>query len=180
MTRDAILRTFTALERAGLRTPTAIQADLTESADLWAAVLADIDESALRAALLVYLRTPDGRFWPTPGALLALVPGRQSEATVQDEGVDAWAQLLRSIRRWGQMRPPGTEWALDEDPDRADAIAAGLDGIGGWSAACALPVNDAPARRAFIDGYLARRQRQVRDVATAGPMRPALTGGSRG
>jgi hypothetical protein len=112
---------------------------------IWQDVLSDLDDQAFEQAIFAYLRgtTP---FWPLPGQLLQVAPGRKVKA-ISDAG-EAWGELLRMASDHGRQEPPGERWQLSDDPDRNRRLSSGLQAVGGWRALCDSTARDHTAHRA--------------------------------
>lgn len=167
LTQDDIHQAFAVLAASGLRAPDAWDSPeaLERAMQAWAQVLADLRPLELQTAIVSYLRSPDCRFWPMPGQLLA-----QVRPTDADDADSAWGDLCAGHRRWGFYRPPALaesagEWALDPDDARAAAMACGLAALGGWTQFALRSDDDNTAMRAsFRAAYRAHRQRRQHEA----------------
>ena len=162
-THDGVLNVFAALAQGGCRPPPAFSPE--KALPVWLAVLQDVDDGEIQASCVVYLRSREP-WWPTPGVLMALRPGR-------DQGIDdadcAWGELQALVRKHGSYRPPWTSegpapspehWVLHRDPRRRVAMEEGLRALGGWSKHCASLIDQEPACRAsFRAAYRSAWQR---------------------
>jgi len=172
---------FAALKAGGCKPPADFETDegLGFALEVWLAVLSDLDgRSELLELVVLYLRRPGSRWWPTPGQLLEL------RAAPADDALECWALFLAMVRKYGKSAPPvrlsalesslqqhGTfekeagrplypiPWAMGENELQDAAMWAGLEALGGWRAACAMRENDAPSRATFRDAYRARAAR---------------------
>lgn len=128
--------------RRGRLTPPPEHADPAEKAacaQLWCAVLADIDDDLVMTAALRHLRAGDreSSFWPTPARLLSLVtdPGHAS-------GTAAFGRLLHLAERHGSSgrpQPPnlGDPYRLAAAGSVEEAARTrGVEAVGGWAALC--------------------------------------------
>lgn len=111
-TPDGVMACWEVLESAGLARPWPTPEESTRSAQVWAAVLADVPDQRLASLCIAWLRSPDARFgrWPLPGALLAALPQREDV----DDADDAWAEAMGLIRLLGVSRCPSTVAALED------------------------------------------------------------------
>lgn len=185
LTVNTVLRAFRMLESSGLRPPPIYGTDAgrAESVEAWCLILGDLHDEELVRAVALYCRSNE-RFWPTPGALLALLHAGTPGAVTAD---DAWGCLLDCLRRHGSYATPlalgqdpddlpsyATPFRLHDDPEVEARMHAGLRAIGGWSAMRELPASpseQAPTAAAFRRSYEAAERRKQ---ATA---LPALTDG---
>jgi hypothetical protein len=112
------------------------------------------------AAAIAYLRTPDSTWWPAPGRLLALTPGRAAEEI--DDAPEAWAFVMKVISERGRDRPPPKDWAPFQDSARDEALRSALKTVGSWYDLCSLEISvlETSIRASFRDAYRAARQRQ--------------------
>lgn len=149
--KDAIEMGLAALATAGCPAPPAhLQEGGMEAAvKLYQALLPDLDDQAFEEAVFAYLRGGSA-FWPTPGQLLQVAPGRRVK-TISDAG-EAWGELLRMASDHGRQDPPGERWSLSDDPDRNRRLASGLQAVGGWQALCNSHTRDHTAHRAAFRG----------------------------
>lgn len=102
--RRTIAIVFATLEAGGVRQPPSFGSEVgwNFALDLWAGILSDTSAEDLVAATTSFLRSPEARFWPTPGQLLEHVPGRRSF-----EDADAtWGEVLTAAGRKGRANPP--------------------------------------------------------------------------
>jgi hypothetical protein len=130
-TKEAIIKAVGALQALGVqggpdrRDPGAIRI----VAEVWSRVLAPLSDGQLEACVVAWVAQPGdvGRWWPTPGGLLALEPSRRL-AAVDDSG-EAWGRVLRLAER-GQLFPRygGPQAVL------TPAEQAGVDACGGRDA----------------------------------------------
>lgn len=111
-TTDEVMACWQVIEAAGIPRPFPTVDAATRSAQVWAAVLADVSGQRLAELTTAWLRSPEARFrtWPMPGALLHALP---DPATI-DDADDAWADAMALIRQWGADRCPSTPAALDD------------------------------------------------------------------
>lgn len=140
-----------------------------EFARLWSAVFVDVEDEQLKVAVLAWIRKPgrDAAFWPKPGQLLELVPGRR-ELEV-DTADHAWGVLQQMIQLHGSYKPPnvpdpvyGRTWTWPDTVD-AEAMDDALMTMGGWKAACLADEDQKMAdRHSFRGTYRAMvRRRQI-------------------
>ena len=151
-TLNAILLAFTSLESAGFLLPRTMETDegLAKGGMVWSEVLHDVADEDFAAAVVTFMREAQARWWPTPGQLLQLVPGRRLAAI--DDADDAWGQVCRLARVHGSYVPP----------ELTMAQAVGVNAIGGWRAFCVLDeADDAAARAAFRNAYRGAKQRAL-------------------
>jgi hypothetical protein len=127
-------------------------------AQTWAAVLADLDDATLQAAVLTHLRDPDAcQFWPQPGKLLAATPQRRQLAAVDPETL--WGQCLELASRYGSYNIGA---AMANLPEPQDVTAAALHAIGGLRVLCVTHYEEHAALRAsFRAAVKASVSRQV-------------------
>lgn len=143
--------------------------------EVWAKVLAPIDDSQLEAAVLAWVAQPSdaGRFWPTPGNLLALEPSRQLAAV--DDSAEAWAHVVE-LARHGKLysRYGGTLASL------SPAVEAGVEACGGREAIATSPYDahvwmQAAFRRAYTSakatGAIREQHPQLTDGEAQGFLR---------
>jgi hypothetical protein len=164
-----VMAIFVMLESGGLRPPEVWQKPENRriAVEVWQGALGDIGPQQLRVAAVAYLRTPSP-FWPTPGQLLALIPGRP-EANLDDSD-EAWGIVMEGISKHGWSSPPTPmgnpigdgKWRYCEEEARCKAIEAGVQAAGGWRALC-LGQEDqmAPARASFRAAYRTVMQRRA-------------------
>jgi len=178
----AVSLAFAALEAAGSKPPASHATD--EGLDLairvWVGILGDLEAAELLAAVVRYLRGPDCRWFPPPGVLLDLVPGRR----LLDDSDASFGEVLELVRRYGRGNPPTPAtrleakrehqreaWALDaEDLDRDQALHDGIGSCGGWRGLCDMTQAQLGANRAaFRSAYRGTRERfhGERDTAVA-------------
>ena len=113
----------------------------TKLATVWHALLVDVTDEQLSAALASYLRDPEGQWYPQPGLILAHVPGRKAASI--DNSDELWGSVMMAIRSIGYYGSP--QWT---GPD-AEAIQAGIQALGGWQHLCSTLTEDqVPAHRA--------------------------------
>lgn len=119
-TTDGVMACWEVLESAGLARPWATPEEATRSAQVWAAVLADVPDGRLASLCVAWLRSSEAKYgrWPLPGALLAALP---DQAQV-DDADDAWGEALGLIRLLGIDRCPATVAELE---DRRARLRAG-------------------------------------------------------
>ena len=106
-------------------------------ATMWSALLADVSDVHLAAALASYLRDPKVCQWyPQPGQIIARVPGA-SEANGDDAEI-AWGECLKAVRQAAMVvlyPNPGQRFDIRKlirgDRSRQDAVSAALDAIDG-------------------------------------------------
>jgi hypothetical protein len=122
--KHVIVKLFALLTAAGCRPPASV--DAVDMLPVWQMLLSDVDDDAMIAAAGVYLRRADSTWWPTPGALIALIPGR-APIDDADEAYGALNALAKNAT--GHMPPE----VLSEDPRRAAGLAAALAALGGWT-----------------------------------------------
>jgi hypothetical protein len=122
------------------------EAQLTR-AQVYCEHLADLPLEQVEGAIAHAIRT-GGDFLPTISALRGIV----AEAACKLPGVDeAWAEVMRQVRRVGRYRSPS--WS-------SPSIAAAVDGVGGWQAICNAE-NEGIIRAHFARAYEASRGRAV-------------------
>ncbi|MFH1464719.1 MAG: hypothetical protein ABIO70_10065 [Pseudomonadota bacterium] len=162
ITRAHILQLFALLEAGGCRPQPTLGSDdfLDVAVATWSALLADLEPEELMAAAVAFLRTPDSNWWPTPGRLLSLTPGRAADEI--DDAPEAWALVMRALHDQGRDRPPPKDWAPFGNPARDEALRWALKSIGYWRDLCLqdIGVLETSIRAAFRDAYRAARQRQ--------------------
>lgn len=137
------------------------------SVEPWYDLLADLDGTTVRRALLTWAADPE-RSWPPQS------PGDLRGATAEVDRVDwteAWAELARTVRRHGRYVPRP---ALPELLDRY------VDSLGGWQQTCStLDPTNATQRAQFRDYWADASRRavvaQAREIATT--ILPELTTG---
>lgn len=133
------------------------------SVGTWYALLADLDGSAVLAAIVAWANDPD-RVWP-PGS-----PGELRAAAEPDDApwTDAIAELAVAVRRHGRYAPR---------PALPDVLDAYVDSMGGWTAVCSrFDPSDPTIRAQFRDHYNAttRRERRTAAAALSAAILPAL------
>jgi hypothetical protein len=162
ITAAHIHQLFALLEAGGCRPPRSLDSDefLDAAVALWSVVLADLEPEDVVAAAIGYLREPDSSWWPTPGRILTLAPGRA--AAEIDDAPEAWALVMKEIRERGRERPPPKDWAPFNDPDRDEALRWALKTAGCWYDLCLqeIGVLETSIRASFRDAYRSARQRQ--------------------
>lgn len=117
--------------------------------DLWTIAFADDDAATVRQAVIRYMTSAQGRFWPTLADILT--PLHAAAASDADQ---AWAAVAGQIRAVGRYAVPHFA-----DPAVAEVVAAI-----GWSALC----DGRPdvVRGQFLRCYATLRDRR-RDAAAA-------------
>lgn len=172
LTADHVLAAFKLLSAARLRHDYANGQEMRESAEVYAAVLADMTPDQLRDAVLAYLRKPLAkdqfvRLWPDPGALLAAAPGasaakstrRQLKADAKGR-FDAVLKLAaRPGRTGGGRNKSDVEFAelVDAEGERGGdlvAFRAGVKAMGSWRALCDRDPTPFDANQ-FAEAYVA-------------------------
>ena len=184
VTKQTIMTVFATFRAAGCRMPSnhSQRQGLELGLTVWAALLADVSAPDLLAAAATYLRTDQAQWFPVPGTLLALIPGRR----LFDDADEVWGLVLASASTHGRRNPPKRAdvlsvmsplelgihtplvWALDpEDLERDAAIHAGIRAVGGWRVVCGQVDN--AIRAAFRNAYRGARERKQfdRDTKTA-------------
>ncbi len=201
--RFDVTTAFATFAAAGCRPPKAHETDegLEFALRVWTAALADLDRDTLLELVIAFVRSPGSKWWPTPGELLAL-----RGSVGDDDALEQWGRLLGLLSSYGRANPPTLPseyeralelwnagealpayppWVLSTDADVDAGMRAGLEGLGGWRAACKMSDrNEVANRAAFRDGYRSSRSRRSRGLereavaAIAGGTLPAmLTGG---
>lgn len=130
----------------------------------WALLLADLDASDVKAALLRFLGS--SKWLPSPAELRGIVA--ESKHGRRRPGADAWGDVLRAVSQFGSYRSP-----TFADP----LVARAVDALG-WRELC-LSENAVSDRARFVELYdrLASAAAEDRAVASLpGAARPALPG----
>ena len=164
MTVNDIAVVFETLRAGGLKPLFRTDEDILAAMRVWALVLSDITPEELMRAAIYYLRLPPSEskgFWPTPGKLLVLVPGRE----IDNDGDGAWGDLLYLVRKHGHYDGPrrpggdGDGWTVDEQTWR------GIQACGGWRELCMTTSSTMAAQRAaFRTAYISAGVRRVRQI----------------
>lgn len=202
---QVIGRIFDTLEAGGLRPPwagrEALEADRLAlvALETWTALLADQTPEALIRAAGAYLRSGE-RYWPTPGALLALIP-ESSWAAPPAAALFEWT-ISKAARGWTSARVLTTaesQWGAEiRRPLRAGLAAVGgvqglgrapIEGASGQIARATLlkswreayqPAADRAAQTARTGITESAARQLLADLAAAGGRRLALAdGGTR-
>ena len=162
ITRVHIQQLFSLLEAGGCRRPRTLDSNefLEAAAILWSVVLADLEPYEMVAAAMAFLRGPDSSWWPTPGRILTLVPGRAADEI--DDAPEAWAFVMKALQDRGRDRPPPDDWSPFKNGDRDEALRWALKAIGSWRDLCVqeTSVLETSTRASFRDAYRAARQRK--------------------
>lgn len=169
MTIESIKAAFEALLDAGVAPPDRYTTDegMAAGIETWRTLLADVSDEALLSAVAAYLRTPEGRFWPAPGQVLAHVPGSPAAA---DDADAAWVLVQQHVVRHGTWWPPGETWDWPGDAATRVRFRAAIDAAGGWERVCtASPPAHAAVRRAFLDAW-----RALARLPASSPLRKAI------
>lgn len=190
---DGIRGAFVVLERAGLaQRPYTNGEEAVQVRNVWMALMADLDDHDLFAAVITYARSA-AKFWPTVGQLVQLA---QADAPDPDDGEAELAAVRRLIQRNdpelfaggvapGSPCPPGCWW-LHDHPGRRAAREEAAAAAGGFPA---LTGGTEEARRradrTFVGVYksVVQEQRSARDRQYIDAMLPRLlrsTGADRG
>lgn len=150
LSKQAVRTMFATLLMAGCRPPeTWATMDREAAVTLWHTLLSDLTDDVLTQAVISYMRSPEAKWWPTAGALLALTPKKQLEQL--DDSDEAWAATIRMIRRYGRARKPE---AFHDDESKHARIKAGVGACGGWVALCNAQESTLTAHRAaFRSAY---------------------------
>jgi len=144
LSKQAVRTMFATLLMAGCRPPeTWATMDREAAVTLWHTLLADLTDDVLTQAVISYMRSPDAKWWPTAGALLALTPEKQLEQI--DDSDEAWAETISLIRRRGRGRRPTR---YHDDDSKHVRIKAGIGACGGWVALCNAQESTLTAHRA--------------------------------
>ena len=145
-TKEAIRTAFQTFVALGLREMPATPEELRARIEVWAALLPDISDADLEAAVVAYLRDPtDSEFFPrTPGKLLKFAPNRATP----DEADELFPAVMRYMddhpKRWHDPSNPhisydhpyrGTVPVPRPPPPwteaQAEAVSRATDAIGG-------------------------------------------------
>lgn len=179
------------LEGAGVPRPWPSEEETEHALNVWQTLLSDIPDERLTALTVAWLRSPESRFrlWPTPGGLLAALPGPDSI----DDADEAWADVLSLLSWRGRDRCPASVDELETlrgqvvaalakasgdadrhhrltkalerlpraDRARSEALLAGVAACGGWRALGSCEDESAlmAHRASFRAVYRAHRQR---------------------
>ena len=168
---SAIIRSLQTLRRNIRAGEVPALDDLPELAADWMAILSDVSDDGLSAAVVAWLRGACP-FWPTPGQLLALVPVRQLAAL--DDAAEAWAHVKGWIRCNGYREPIAGQ--LDPVDARRDAaMLAGLRALGGAAVWGQMATEAEPFTAKRFEG----EYREGRTRAAVVAEHPALLGAAR-
>mgnify|MGYP003628197062 CR=1 FL=1 len=176
LSKQAVRTMFATLLMAGCRPPeTWATMDREAAVTLWHTLLSDLTDDILTQAVIGYMRSPDAKWWPTAGALLALTPEKQLEQI--DDSDEAWSATIGMIRRYGRGRRPPK---YHNDGSKHARIKAGIGACGGWVALCNAQESTIIAHRAsFRAAYRSCKVRAVinkeqRAIETVFPMHKLL------
>lgn len=128
---------------------------------LYEAMLADLDVKVARAAAQRLIAT--SKFLPTISEIREACADQRHGAP--RSGEEAYAELMRSVRRHGRNYGQGEPRFADPNISRAIAV------WGSWNDLCASPVDDPGGRARFIELYEALSGR-VRQDLVAGASLP--------
>ena len=139
--KKALIEIFAVFSRSGLRNgPADNPADVI---DTWEVILSDLTPEELQAASLAWLRDPiQGRWWPTPADLRALVPrlaagGLALEEADAETGRDYWPEVVRQAGSIGRSHPRWAEQlAARIGVADVDRLSQAIEASGGWQALC--------------------------------------------
>ena len=175
---EVIAWIFDTLEAGGLRPPWAGR-ETTEADRLalvaletWTALLGDQTPEALIRAAGGYLRSGD-RFWPTPGALLALVP-ESSWAAPPAAALFEWV-ISKAARGWTSSRvltTAETQWGLEV----RRPLRAGLAAVGGVQGLGRAPIEGGDRQSQITRATLLKSWREAYQPAADRAAQTARTG----
>lgn len=181
--RATILQCFGVILGAGISAPKTWDDPATgaQSRDLclelWDLCFAAVDDVTLRVAVTSYINGRDGRFWPIPGQITALLDrARVATGTGPPPLLDpdaAWGLVDRAVRTHGSYRPPnrphdghGPSWVLHEDPGQCAPLDAAVAAVGGWQTLCQRETDDRAIPAAFRRAYEAAVTREREEAPT--------------
>jgi hypothetical protein len=128
MTRRAVLTQFRALERCCSRVPYNDEAEAEDHVGDWLRVLEGLSDEQLEAAVTAWMRSPKGRFWPSPSELLQLAPrsgGPTLSPVSEDWPGKLWASLP-SLKRFELLEQAG-DVGCAQHPDGGPEIRVSCD-----------------------------------------------------
>ncbi len=123
----------------------------------WAAVLADVPPDQMQIAVLRYSRSPESRWWPTPGVLVGLI--EDANRASDDNADEMWGRLVGAVSSRGRSRPPTEEQPLHPDAAINQKMLAGVEACGGWRNLCVSTHRELMANRAAFRGAYEARQK---------------------
>jgi hypothetical protein len=96
-TKEAIVKAIGTLQALGVQSgpERGNPAALRLVVEVWAKVLEPLTDAQLESCVVAWVAQPTdaGRWWPTPGNLLAIEPTRQLAAI--DDSAEAWGRILK-------------------------------------------------------------------------------------
>ena len=165
---ETIMGVFALFTAAGMRRPPEWQdQDIMDlSVKLWSITFAPHGPQALQEATLLYITT-GGKFWPSPGEVLAFTPDGRAEKA--DRAEEAWGDVYSCIAKHGKYASPQNgDFRFHPEPHEHDRIYASVKDIGGWGFVCSITYDQVVATRAaFRNAYRERKRRQVEEMAAA-------------
>lgn len=135
---------------------------LEGAARIWAEALGgEISEAELRSAALLWSRTPEGRWWPTPGDVLRLVREAQRPEV---GGEDLWAVVLKYGAHFGMYRLQGEKTLppIFKDVAQEARAQAAIATVGGWRGIMLVSEDELPhVRRHWCAAYDRILEREI-------------------
>ena len=155
-------RIFAILEGVGIKHPVAwtTPQKVEEAIGIYTVVLGVLSDEEAMSACHSFISSPDCRWWPPPGVLLAHAPSTQLGDI--DRADEAFGECLAAVRKYGWPSPPcPVDRPLHPMPDEHERIACAIQAVGGWSFLCRSQSSDIPSiRAAFRNAYRAQAQRK--------------------
>ena len=155
-------RIFAILEGVGIKHPVAwtTPQKVEEAIGIYTVVLGVLSDEEAMAACHSFISSPDCRWWPAPGVLLAHAPSKQLDEV--DRADEAFGAVLLAVRRHGFYSPPHpVDSPLHPVPAEHDRMMAAVNAVGGWAYVCHSQASDIPSiRAAFRNAYRSQAQRK--------------------
>lgn len=158
---ETIQRIFAALESVGIKHPVAwtTPEKVEEAIDIWCIVFSKLSDEEAMSACHAFISSPDCRWWPPPGVLLAHAPSTQLGDI--DRADEAFGEVLGAVRRHGYYSPPHpVDAPLHPVPAEHDRMMAAVNAVGGWAYVCHSQTSDlGTIRAAFRNAYRSLAER---------------------
>jgi hypothetical protein len=169
VTPDTIRKFFSSLQGLGVTPRDGFVLDA--AVPLWVSALGDdVTDAELRASAILWARSPEGRWWPTPGDVVRIVAGAKGPRMV---GEDLWSIVMKYGKHFGMYRlSDGTvKPAIFKDPEKEAMAQEAVRMVGGWQGLLLAQEDELPhVRRHWCAAFdrIAERASQSRDGALFG------------